>query len=152
MLFSKYLGRPFFEVKGCHTIKEPGGGWKRWKKIIFLYDFIRASTKVLKRLNQCFEQLRSSKVSPARQLLIQQVGFVNSRHFFQHRSRAKHGFKNLVILESLHNTVCPKMAKFCLRSYWMTPDRYDLISRLVKWSPSWSHWWNCGFASLLQSQ
>ena len=51
------------------------------------------------------------KVSPARQLLIQQVGFVNSRHFFQHRSRAKHGFKNLVILEPLHNTVCPKMAK-----------------------------------------
>ena len=30
------------------------------------------------------------KVSPAKQLLIQQVGFVNSRHFLQHRSRAKH--------------------------------------------------------------
>ena len=60
------------------------------KKSYFLYDFIRASTKVLKRLNQCFEQFRSSKVSPARQLLIQQVGFVNSRHFFQHQSRAKH--------------------------------------------------------------
>ena len=28
------------------------------------------------------------KVSPARQLLIQKVGFVNSRHFFQHRSHA----------------------------------------------------------------
>ena len=30
------------------------------------------------------------KVSPATQLLIQQVGFVNLRYFSQHRSRAKH--------------------------------------------------------------
>ena len=39
------------------------------------------------------------KVSPAKQLLIQQVGFVNLRHFFKHRSHAKHWFKNLKILE-----------------------------------------------------
>ena len=38
------------------------------------------------------------KVSPAKQLWIQQVGFVNSRHFFQHRSCAKDWFKNLNIL------------------------------------------------------
>ena len=38
------------------------------------------------------------KVSPAKQLLIQQVGFVNLKHFFQHRSCAKHWFKNLKIL------------------------------------------------------
>ena len=31
-------------------------------------------------------------------LLIQQVGFVISRHFFQHRSHTKHWFKNLKIL------------------------------------------------------
>ena len=35
---------------------------------------------------------------PAKQMLIQQVGFVNSGHFFQHRSHAKHWFKNLKIL------------------------------------------------------
>ena len=29
---------------------------------------------------------------------LQQVGFVNLRHFFQHRSHAKHWFKNLKIL------------------------------------------------------
>ena len=52
-------------------------------------------TKVLKCLNQCFSWLRS----PAKQLLIQQVGFVNSRHFFQHRSCAKYWFKNLKVLE-----------------------------------------------------
>ena len=39
------------------------------------------------------------EVSLAKQLLIQQVGFVNSRHFFQHRSRAKHWYKNLKILD-----------------------------------------------------
>ena len=33
-----------------------------------------------------------------KRLLIQQVDFVNSRHFFQHQSRAKHWFKNLKIL------------------------------------------------------
>ena len=38
------------------------------------------------------------KVSPIKQLLLQQVGFVNLRHFFQHRSRAKHWFNNLKIL------------------------------------------------------
>ena len=37
-------------------------------------------------------------MSSAKQLLIQQVGFMNSRHFFQHRSRAKYWFKNLKIL------------------------------------------------------
>ena len=41
----------------------------------------------------CFRNL-----SPAKRLLIQQVDFVNSRHFFQHQSRAKHWFKNLKIL------------------------------------------------------
>ena len=33
------------------------------------------------------------KVSPAKQLLIQQVGFVTSKHFFQHLSHATHWFK-----------------------------------------------------------
>ena len=35
-------------------------------------------SKELKCLNQCFARL------PAKQLLIQQGGFMNSRHFFQH--------------------------------------------------------------------
>ena len=37
-------------------------------------------------------------MSPAKQLLIQQVGFVILRHFFQYRIGAKHWFKNLKIL------------------------------------------------------
>ena len=39
------------------------------------------TTKVVKCLNQCFAQLRFGKVSPAKQLLIHQVGFMNLRHF-----------------------------------------------------------------------
>ena len=48
------------------------------------------------------------EVSPAKQLLIQQVGFVNSRHFFQHRSHAKLRFKNQKILESRCSVNAPK--------------------------------------------
>ena len=36
---------------------------------------------------------------PGKQLLIQQVGFVNSRHFFHHWSRENPWFKNLKILK-----------------------------------------------------
>ena len=53
------------------------------------------------------------KVSPAKQLLIQQVGFVNSRHFFQHRSCAKHWFKNLKNLTNERkkiNRICFQIA------------------------------------------
>ena len=54
---------------------------------------------------------RLRKVSPAKQLLIQHVGFVNSRHFLQHQSLAKHWFKNLKIL-----------ALFCLTQFFHVPN------------------------------
>ena len=44
------------------------------------------------------------KVSPAKQLLIQHVGFMNSRHFFQYRSRTKHWFKRIWIFWSYQST------------------------------------------------
>ena len=47
-------------------------------------------TKVLKCLISVLHNFGLRKVSPAKQLLIQQVGFVNPRHFFQPQSRAKH--------------------------------------------------------------
>ena len=63
---------------------------------------VHQSKQELKCLNQCLHNFGITKVSPvAKQLLIQQVGFVYLRHFFQHRSRAKHWFKNLKILTTI---------------------------------------------------
>ena len=62
------------------------------------------------------------KVTPAKQLLIQQVGFVNLRHFFQHQRHAKNWFKNLKIL-----------AKIFTYSPWFQPKQY-VYQEQYKWN------------------
>ena len=66
------------------------------KSKVLKLSFLSLKALVVK--NSVLHDFGFRKVSPAKQLLIQQVGFVNLRHFFQHRSRAKHWFKNLNIL------------------------------------------------------
>ena len=61
------------------------------------------------------------KVSPAKQLLIQQVGFVNLKHFFQHRSGAKHWYKNLKILATKKNWLNKYVDKY----------NFDYFSKLI---------------------
>ena len=66
-------------------------------------------------------------MSPAKQLLIQQVDFVNSRHFFQHRSRAKHWFKNLKIL-NYSSSLRPHAFKVSCFISW---NLGDLLFRVI---------------------
>ena len=56
------------------------------------------STKVLKCLNQCFAWLRSWKSVSSKTAIDQSSRFCEFETLFQHRSRAKHWFKNLKIL------------------------------------------------------
>ena len=57
----------------------------------YFVDYIYWNIKLLKVLKCLISVLHClGKVSPAKQLLIQQVGFVNLRHFFKNRSRAEH--------------------------------------------------------------
>ena len=81
----------FWELKFCRLLRPSKTNLKA-KKVSWSLNMpmkIMYLSKVLKCLNQCLR-----KVSPAKQLLIQQVGFVNLGHFFQHQSCAKHWFKN----------------------------------------------------------
>ena len=63
-------------------------------------------SKSLKCLNQCFfYNFGLRKASPAKQLLIQHVGFENLRHFFQNQSRAKFKDFSLYLVEWLTSEV-----------------------------------------------
>ena len=68
-----------------------------------LYIIWCAMIKALVVKNSVLHNFGFRKVSPAKQLLIQQVGFVNLRRFFQNRSRAKHWIKNLKSLVRIIN-------------------------------------------------
>ena len=57
--------------------------------------------KVLKCLNQCFARLRSLKSVSSKTAVDPSSRFCEFETLFQHRSRAKHWFRNLKILEFL---------------------------------------------------
>ena len=63
---------------------------------------------------------------------LQQVGFVNLRHFFQHRSRAKHWFKNLKILDNQKKEkFMKKNRRFIVSEFVKTCDELDLLLEAI---------------------
>ena len=80
---------------------------KSWFKSWIIFSLCKFVGNIQSELNWKFRiKFRIAKVynfglrklSPAKQLLIQQVGLVNSRHFYQHSSCTKHWYKILKIL------------------------------------------------------